>query len=116
MASTDIEKSCTVSETVKYRLKHTWIIKDFSLFYADTTAGDTEPGYPSICSEPFHCLQDKRYQFALTIYPRGQDEKSKDFIGVFLNATFKGTIKVAIKLKLSILNERKEIGQFSSKL
>lgn len=114
---TEIPESSTVSETIKYSLKHKWIIKDFSLFFAGLPVGVSEPDYSSITSEPFHCQQDKRFEFKLQVYPRGRNQESKDGISLFLQTIFlKETVKVTIKFKVSILNERNEKSKSLSKL
>lgn len=106
MNSTDIQESATHTSSVKYTLKHIWVIDNFSHFYLESD-DSAAPKHPSVFSTQFQCLQDKRIQFQIQLYPKGNKEENKDYISLFLHLTFKEA-NVPLRYKLSIISDRKK--------
>ena len=103
MATSVIEKSGTHTRSVKYCLKHTWVIDNFSLFYADPPNDTQSPSgytYPEIFSASFSSSQDSRFQFTLLVKPKGESAATKDWIGVYLYVTLQEPAKPTMKFKV----------------
>ena len=104
-SSIPVYQSCSVLDSVMYRLSHKFVVKNFSWFYGDVAEEDeSKSDHPSVYSGQFSSPENPDLAFQLCLRPKGDDEESKDFVSIYLEKVRPFKSKIAAKFTISVLD------------